>query len=251
MNAVLQLNNLLQESTQRNRPITVEKIVALIVNYRLLPRLVGELIIERAIASFTCTKEEIDKAYQQFCWQHRITRDKERRLWLEEHYLTLEQLKELVTRKLKIAKFKQANWSHKVDSYFHQRKPQLDRVIYSSIQVSDGDLALELYFRLIEGEASFGDLARQYSEGTQAKAGGVHSAVELGSCPTSLAKMFSASLTGQVWYPHPVGSSVVIVKLEQYISAQLDNQMRQRLLDELFATWLQEQIAKTTNLTPS
>ena len=156
--------------------------------------------------------------------------------------MTLEQLKELVARKLKIAKFKQANWSDKVESCFHQRKPQLDRVIYSLIRVSDGDLALELYFRLIEGEASFSDLARQYSEGTQARAGGVHSAVELGNCPLSLAKMFSASLAGQVWYPLPIDGSIVIVKLEQYISAQLDSQMRQRLLDEMFATWLQEQV---------
>jgi len=39
-----------------------------------------------------------------------------------------------------------------------------------------------------------------------------------------------------------LGEWLVIVRLENFIPAQLDELMRQRLLNECFATWLSEQL---------
>ncbi|MBW4517723.1 MAG: hypothetical protein KME11_21170 [Timaviella obliquedivisa GSE-PSE-MK23-08B] len=36
----------------------------------------------------------------------------------------------------------------------------------------------------------------------------------------------------------------VIVRLEEFLPAQLDEPMRQRLLDEMFANWLKEQMKR-------
>jgi parvulin-like peptidyl-prolyl isomerase len=223
-----------------NRTITSEEIIPLITGYQLLPRLLFEVIVDEAIAPFSCTTEEVQKAYQQFCDKNKLTTDTEREVWLNHNGMTLEQLQAYTTRLLKIEKFKQATWGHKLQSYFLSRKSQLDKVVYSLIQTQDV-AAQELYFRILEKEADFAEVARKYSQDPQAEIGGLIGPVELSSCHPTLAKMLSVSQPGQLWPPIHVGEWFVIVRLEKFIPAQLDQLMRQRLEGELFAAWLQEQ----------
>ena len=232
MTAVLQVGN---------RTINAEEIVPLLGGYQLLPRLLFELIIDQAIVPFTCTPEEAVCAYEQFCQKNQITTETERQAWLELNGMTLEQLQAFTTRGQRIEKFKQTNWGHKLESYFLSRKSQLDKVLYSLIQTKDVS-AQEFYFRILEGEESFAEIARKYSQGSQAEIGGLIGPVELSSCHPTVAKMLCVSQPGQLWPPTRLGESLVIVRLEKFIPAQLDKQMRQRLLSELFAAWLQEQL---------
>lgn len=240
MTAVLQVGE---------RTITALEIISLLASYQLLPRLLCELLIDQAIAPFTCTPEEADLAYQQFCEKNQIAKDTERKAWLELNGMTLEQLQAAATRFLLIEKFKQATWGHQLESYFLSRKSQLDKVVYSLIQTQDV-LATELYFRIQEGEADFASLARKYSQGANAEIGGLIGPVELSSCPPALAKILCVSQPAQLWPPTRLGEWLVIVRLEKFIPAQLDNRMRQRLLNELFAAWLQEQFNQLSALRP-
>lgn len=232
MTAVLQVGN---------RTITTQEIIPLLAGYQLLPRLLFELIIDQAIVPFTCTAEETDAAYQQFCEKNQIATDTERQAWLKINGMTLEQLKALATRGLRIEKFKQVRFGHQLESYFLNRKSQLDKVLYSLIQTNNVAVQ-ELYFRIQEGEADFAKLARKYSQGPEAQSGGLIGPVELSSCHPTLAKMLSVSQPGQLWPPTRLGEWLVIVRLEKLLPAQLDNRMRQQLLSELFAAWLQEQV---------
>jgi parvulin-like peptidyl-prolyl isomerase len=52
------------------------------------------------------------------------------------------------------------------------------------------------------------------------------------------------SQPGQVLPPVRIGEWIVILRLEKYLAAQLDQNMKRRLLDELFNTWLNENIQK-------
>ena len=232
MTAVLQLSN---------RTITAEEIIPLLAGYQMLPRLLFELLIDQAIIPFSCTSEEIAEAYQQFCEKNQLTTETERKVWLEHNGMTMEQLEALATRGLRIEKFKQATWSHKLESYFFSRKSQLDKVVYSLIQTQDMAVQ-EFYFRIQEKEASFAELARKYSQGAEAANGGLIGPVELSTCHPTLIQMLSVSQPGQLWPPTRLGEWLVIVRLEKFIPARLDTSMRQRLLSELFATWLQQQV---------
>lgn len=51
-------------------------------------------------------------------------------------------------------------------------------------------------------------------------------------------------------FPTRLGEWLVIVRLEKFIPAKLDNRMRQQLLTELFATWLQEQLNQLGSVRP-
>lgn len=225
-----------------NRSITAEEIIPLLTSYQMLPRLLVEIVIDQAIASITCTSEEIANNYQLFCEKNQITSETDRKAWLERYRMTAEQLEALAIRGLKIEKFKQANWGHKLESYFLSCKSQLDKVTYSLIRTKDMGVAQELYFRIQEEEQSFAELAREYSQGSESQSGGIIGPVELSIVHPTLAKMLTVSQPGQLWPPMPLREWVVLVRLEKFISAQLDNSMSQRLLNELFADWLQVQL---------
>ncbi|MDZ8108306.1 MAG: peptidylprolyl isomerase [Nostoc sp. DedQUE12a] len=219
-----------------NRTITTEEIVPLLAGYQLLPRLLFELIVDEAIAPFTCTFEEVESAYQKFCQKNQLNSDTELQIWLKRNGMTIQQLQTYVTRSLKIEKFKQATWGNQLESYFRSRKSEFDQVIFSLIETNDL-AAQELYFRIQEKEVDFAELARKYSPSN----GGLIGPVPLSNCHQTLAKMLSVSQPGQLWPPTRIGESMAIVRIEKLIPAQLNDLMRQRLLSELFAAWLQEQ----------
>jgi parvulin-like peptidyl-prolyl isomerase len=227
-----------------NRTITTEEIIPLLASYQMFPQLLRESIIDSAIASFNCTPEEIAHACGNFYQQNQLTSEAEQQAWLERYGMSQEHLEALTTRKLRIEKFKQATWGNKLESYFLKRKGQLDQAIYSLIRTKDPGIAQELYFRLSEQEQSFSELAAEYSQGPEAQTGGTIGPVEIGTLHPHLARLLSVSQKNQLWSPRPLGEWMVIVRLEKLVPAQLNEFMRQRLLRELFETWVQEQIGK-------
>jgi parvulin-like peptidyl-prolyl isomerase len=111
-------------------------------------------------------------------------------------------------------------------------------------------IAQEIYFRVNEGEQNFALLAREYSQGPEAQTGGLVGPAELGTLHPTLARVLSVSKPEQLWAPMQLGSWWVLIRLEKFIPAQLDETMRQRLLDELFQNWLQEQLENLSPLIP-
>lgn len=221
---------------------TPEELLALLTKYRLLPQLLRELVIDQAIAPFTCSFEETISACKQFYEQHQIASESDRQAWLTENRLNPDQLEDLITRNLRIEKFKQATWGNKLESYFLQRKSHLDQVVYSLIRVKDLGVAQELFFRIQDGEQSFAELARDYSQGQEAQTSGLIGPMELSTPHPLLAKMLLASQPGQLLPPTRLNEWVVIVRLEKFLPAQLNESMRQRLLQEQFEHWLQERL---------
>lgn len=233
MDAILQIGD---------RTITAEEIIPLLAGYQLLTPLVRELIIDGAIAAVDCTSEEIAQAQKQFFEQQQITSEEAKQAWAAQHKMTTAQLDALAIRGLKVEKFKHATWGHKLENYFLGRKAQLDRVIYSLIRNQDPGIIQEVYFRVQEGEQSFADLARQYSQGPEAETGGLIGPVELSTPNPAIAQMLRMTQPGQLCPPTRLGEWFLIVRLEKFIPAQLDAPMRQRLMNECFTTWLSEQL---------
>lgn len=226
----------------RQHTISSQELILLLEKYQLLPKLQRELLIDQTIAPFTCTTEELTQGCNEVCQSHQITSDEVLQAWLVRNNVTTEQWQASITRNIKIEKFKQATWENKLESYFLKRKGQLDRIIYSLIRVKDPHVAQELYFRIREGEQSFADLAGQYSEGPEAQTGGLIGPVELNVPHPQLTKQLMASQPGQLLTPMSLSGWVVIARLEKLLPAQLDQAMRQRLMNELFEQWINDQL---------
>jgi glycosyltransferase involved in cell wall biosynthesis len=227
-----------------NQTVSTQEIIPLLSRYQLLPKLQQELVIDEAIASITCTPDEQTKCCQEFCQHHQLTSEATRQAWLQQQGMTETQFVDLATRNLRIEKFKQATWGSKLESHFRQLKPKLDQIVYSLIRHRDSEIVQELYFRLLAGEQTFAELARQYSQGSEAQNGGLMGPVAIGIPHPRLARILSVSQPGQILSPTKIGDWWVIVRLEKFISAEFDQPMQQRLLDQFFSSWLKEQVER-------
>jgi parvulin-like peptidyl-prolyl isomerase len=230
--------------------ITDEGIFPLLAKYGMLPQLAREVVIEQAIADVTCTPEEEEAARNRFLQQNQLTTEEQVQAWLSRYGMTTPQMEQLSLRELKLEKFKQATWGHKLEAYFLQCKSQLDRVVYSLIRTRDQGIAQELYFRIQEEESSFTQLAKDYSQGAEAQTGGLVGPVELNVPHPQIAKMLMSSKPGQLWPPLPIGEWTVILRLEKFLSAQLDPPTEQRLLNDLFQQWLMSQMQQQITFNP-
>jgi parvulin-like peptidyl-prolyl isomerase len=225
-----------------NFQVPQAELVPLLTKYQLLPGVLRELTIDRAIAATTCNNDEQIFALKQFYDRYQLTTEDRLIEWLDSYGLDRQQLAEIAIRNFKIDKFKQETWSGKVSSYFLKRKAQLDKAIYSLVRTSDLGIAQEIYFRSIEGEQTFEEIARQYSQGAESQTGGLIGPVELSTPHPAIAQLIASQPIGQICQPIQLEQWYVIIRPEQIIPAQLDQPMRQRLIDELFQIWLQEQM---------
>lgn len=230
----------------REQAIALEQIVPLLRDYQLLPQLIREIIIDQAIAPFNCTPEQQASALKAFYASNQIRSDAELQTWLTQHQMSREQLIGHIERSLLIEKFKYDTWGNQLGSYFLKYKADLDRVVFSMISNQEAEIAQELYFRLQEGEQSFAELAPQYSEGAERDNLGIVGPIALGQLHPTLKQLLKVMQVGQLWTPIRVDKYFAIVRLEKRIPAQLDDVMRQKLLQDLFNRWLQEQVRLTT-----
>jgi parvulin-like peptidyl-prolyl isomerase len=222
MTTVLQVNG---------QSIAADEVLPLLMRYQMLPDLVRELITDQAIASIVCTNDE-------------LTTINANNHSLLERPIESQQEEQQAIRSLKIEKFKQLKWGDQIDLYSLQRQDQLAKVIYSLIRTRDRELLNELYFRIESKEQSFAELARLYSEGTEAQTDGLIGPVELGSYHPAFAHLLAHSPLGQLQSPIQLGEWWVILRVEQRIAAQLDAEMRQRLLNELFEKWRDHRLSR-------
>jgi parvulin-like peptidyl-prolyl isomerase len=228
--------------------IPSDNLLSLLKNYIMMPQLVREIIVDQAIAEITCTPEEENQAKMQFLQQNQINSEEKLHGWLKANYLEVEQLPQLATREIKLEKFKQAQFNHQIESHFLTRKAQLDRIIYSLIRLTDGSIAQEIYFRILEGEETFADMAKQYSEGNEAQTGGLVGPVELSVPHPMIAQRLKVAQPGKLMNPVRIQDWWVILRLEKLIPAQLDPAMEKKLLNELFLTWLNQEVQEKVSI---
>ncbi|MEN9518163.1 MAG: hypothetical protein RLZZ381_751 [Cyanobacteriota bacterium] len=234
-----------------NQVYTADDLVPLLTQYQILPKLAQEILTDKAIADIQCSEEENTSIFEQFCQQNQLSSEEQVQEWLNKQGMNREQLQNLITKKLRIDKYKQETWNDRVDAHFIQRKSQLDRVVYSLIRVAKAEVAQELYFRIKDDQNAFSALAMEYSQGTEAQTGGLIGPVEINAPHPKIAQILTTCQSGQLVPPTRVGEWIVIVRLENYISAKLDQPMRQRMLDELFNRWLNESIQQKVSFLSS
>lgn len=226
-----------------NYQLSPEQILDKIATYQLIPQLWQQLRLDEATESIEPTSEQIQQATQQWLQASQITSTEQLQAFLQQRQLTQQQWQAQILRQLKISLFQEKTWGEQLESYFLNHKALLDRVVYSLLRTNDAALMQELYFRLIEGEASWQDIAQEYSTGVEAQTGGLIGPVELGNCNPLIAQQLKSAQVGQVLGPLKIQDNLILCRLERFLPASLDAPMRQRLLDSLMKEWLDKEWA--------
>lgn len=225
-----------------DRILTALDLLLILGQQRLMNPLVQSVIIDEAITPFQPNLEEQTIAYQELRKQYQLESESDYSTWLASSGLTSREFYQLAIRSWQIAQFKQEKWGAVLQSYFIERKSKLDQVVYSLIRTRDQEKALELYHRIREKESSFAEIATQYSEGGEAYTNGLIGPVEISQIHPIIAQQLHTSQPGELWIPTQIDEWSVIIRLEHFLSSQLDSLMEQKLLNELFEKWILEKV---------
>jgi PPIC-type PPIASE domain len=150
---------------------------------------------------------------------------------------------EAAKRSIALQKYQQVRWGHKISSHFLSRKGQLDRAIFSAIQVDSLGMAQEIYLRVKDRRQSFDKLARLYSQGAEAKLGGVMGPISVHQVHPQIAYHLVGLEPGELSPLFQLNGLYIFIRLEQRLPARFDDEMKGQLMEELFEQWVQTEVA--------
>lgn len=216
---------------------------------KLLKPLIRAEITDSILRNVVIDEDLKEKEIEDFKKKVGIASENELENWLKVKEMNQSDLENLALKEIRLQKYCVKEFSNNVESHFLERKKQLDIVIYSLLRLKDFYIARELYLRIFEKEADFGDLATLFSEGIENATRGIIGPVPLQQAHPALRSALRNSAPGEVQPPIQIDGSYVIVRVESLDTAYLDDFMRSKMLLELFNNWLEEKTNEyNTNL---
>ena len=192
-------------------------------------------------------KDDVDQLIQMYLSKQGITAQDQLQPFLNSKSWKEDDLIYFATKGHRIGVFQEQAFTEEVELRFLNRKLDLDQVTYSLIRVTNGDLAFELHQQLLEGEASFEELAAEHSEGSEQQSGGLQGPYPLSQANETVAEKLRVSQPGQLWPPFFLVDIWVILRLEHWEGARLNDDGKEAILDELFGEWLNNRVMQYLN----
>jgi len=185
---------------------------------------------------------------EQWLQAHELQNQQALQSWLQQQGLNQQNWTELVSRPWRWQQWCHGHFKDQLSTYYLKRKPLLDRVSYSLLRVKDKALATELYLRIKEGEATFEQVASEYSAGPERNNGGQLGPVAMQQPHPVLARLLQVSSPGQLWPPKQLENWWIVVRLNQLHTTELDANTAQQLALELGEQHLEQilELSKTT-----
>jgi len=206
-------------------------------------------IAQAAVFDEICQAVPISEAEQQGLLQRyledqNLSSEAELSDYLEQRGWSQDDLLYFSSKGFKLQRFQEQVFSEEVSLRFLANKLDLDQISYSLIRVTDGDLAFELHQRLQEDEASFEELASAYSEGPERDSQGRIGPVPLNQAHEAVVNKLRTSAPGQLWPPFFLENIWLILRLDHWEGARLDEATHEALLDQLFDDWVDARVAQ-------
>ncbi len=134
------------------------------------------------------------------------------------------------------------HYGERVEAHFLDRRGDLEQVVFRLMRLPQRGLAEEFYLRLVDDQASFGDLASCHSLGDERVTRGIVGPIEIGQLHNSLRTVLRTMAEGDCHPPFQLDQTIVLVRLEHRRPACLAGALRSRLLQELLEPDLQTRI---------
>jgi parvulin-like peptidyl-prolyl isomerase len=134
-------------------------------------------------------------------------------------------------------------FDNKVEQYFHENKLNFMNAVIYEVILDDQDLAIELYYAIQEGEMSFYDVAHQYIQDTELRRkGGYLGVVYRQDLRPEISPAIFTAKSPQLLKPIVSSKGVHLIFVEEIIQQEFDNKLRLKILSDLYAAWLKQQI---------
>ena len=211
----------------------------------LLGKVRKELIKEEIIKKIELTKKEKEDVIESWCKANKIKNSNELDAWKQQNLQQDEHWEFFVTRELKWSKWCFDKFKNKLIFFFEEKRPYLDRYIYSIIRVKSEGLSKELYLRIKNNEADFYSIAKDYSEGIEQKTGGLVGPTNLINPHPIISNILKDSQKRQLWPPKRINDWWVIIRLEEKINATFGDELKIKLSKELGEIYLNNKLKES------
>ena len=227
------------------RPLlTVEHTNRLLQRHGLARALAEAVVHESVAATVALTPEEEHPLIRAALEPEGVEGEEALVAWLERRGWSFDDLRACATLQERLRRWREWRFGSEAEIRFLERKPELDRVTYSLLRVSDGDLAQELHLRLKDDGADFAALVDAFSEGSEKATHGLIGPVAVSAGHPALSRRLRVGLPGQLWPPFELAGSWLVIRLEQRLPVQLDPPMCNRMVQELFDLWVGERVER-------
>ena len=160
--------------------------------------------------------------------------------WLSLYEITYNEWIELINSDYVWTAWCLKKFENNLSNYFSIRKEYLDKFYYSIIKVKNKELADEFYIRIKEEESSFEEIANQYPEVIDQKSKIKIGPVSISEVETLIASLIKVGKKYQLWKPKLFNGMWFIVRLDNILNAELDQNLKIKLSLELGDKFLEE-----------
>lgn len=186
---------------------------------------------------------QVDQALMDFRVQNNLVEAKSFQEWMQANGVDYEQFQKNISFGFKVEKLRTEVTEARLEGYFQEKKPFLDRVILSRIILDGKELAETLKQKILDDRSSFESLARQYSLTDDRAANGMMGAVPKGQMPDIMRTAIDLANPGEVVGPLEIEGRYCLFRVEQFVPASLEEEpLKQELKNQLFEQWLQEKL---------
>ncbi len=194
-------------------------------------------------AGITVTPEELQQEGDNLRFAKKLVRAKDTWTWLETHHLSVNEFEELAYNNVLSKKLANHLFSAQLEKHFYEHQLEYVAAVTYEVVFEDRDLALELFYALEEGEVNFPEIARLYiSEPELRRAYGYQGLRYRKDFRPEIAAGVFAAAPPEALKPITTPKGVHLIWVEEVIQPQLDEELRQKIITELFSDWLKQHI---------
>jgi parvulin-like peptidyl-prolyl isomerase len=221
---------------------------------RKLRQLFNDVLHQRIInqvaegKEITVTEEEIQAEADRIRYENRLFRASDTFAWLAEQLITAEDWEAGIHDRILFTKLAQSLFDQEVRKYFTEHRLDFDQVVLYRLVVPYEKLAQEICYQIQENEISFYeaahiydvDLTRRYHCGYEGK-------IYRWSLSANLSAIVFNTPPGQVIGPLTVEQASHLLLVEEFISAELNLELHEEILQRLMSEWLSTELSYMLN----
>ncbi|GAB4376622.1 MAG: hypothetical protein Kow00121_24000 [Elainellaceae cyanobacterium] len=185
------------------------------------------------------TAEEIQQEADRQRYQRRLESAVATYNWLNEQLITPDDWEEGIRQQVLARKLAEHLFGSEVEKYFAEHRLEFEQVSLYKIRVPYQQLSQELLYQIEESEISFYEAAHLYDidEKRRLRCGYEGRFYRWSLEPEIAAIVFSARL-GEVIGPLEIEQNYDLLRVEEFVTAELNSEIRQEIIDRLFREWL-------------
>lgn len=214
--------------------------------HQMMTAILRQYLLEKELeqrSDIEFTSLQVDQALMDFRVQNDLVDAKNFQNWMNVNGVEYEQFRKNIEFGFKVEKLRTEVTEPKLEEYFEEQKPGLDRVLLSRMILDNKELAEQLKEKILGDRSQFEPLVREYSITDDRAANGMMGAVPKGQMPNILRTAIDLAHPGELVGPLEIEGRYCLFRIEKFLPASLeDGSIKQDLKNQLFEEWLQEKL---------